>query len=69
MTLIKDKDNVTITIPSSFLKDDDVQRLLDYIRYKALVSKSKAKQSGIDKLATGVNKQWWKINKNRFIKK
>ena len=29
MTLIKDKDNVTITIPSSFLKDDDVQRLLD----------------------------------------
>ena len=68
MTLVKEKGNVIITIPSSFLKDDDVQRLLDYIRYKAIVSKSKATQKDIDKLAIQANKGWWEKNKLRFGK-
>ena len=33
----------------------DLQDMLDYLEYKELVSKSKAKQSEIDKLAKQVN--------------
>jgi len=33
----------------------DLQDMLDYLEYKELVSKSKAKQGEIDSLAKGVN--------------
>ncbi|MBW6534894.1 MAG: hypothetical protein K0B11_07795 [Mariniphaga sp.] len=34
----------------------DLQDMLDYLKYKELVSKSKAKQSDIDELAKKVNR-------------
>jgi len=35
--------------------------------YLEATSKSKAKQSDIDKLADEVNTNWWNKNKHRFI--
>jgi hypothetical protein len=45
-----------------------IQRLIDYGRYLEATSKSKAKQSDIDKLADEVNETWWNKNKHRFSK-
>jgi hypothetical protein len=44
----------------------DLQDMLDYLEYKELVSKSKAKQSDIDQLSHEVNKSMWdKIKKEK----
>lgn len=62
-----DNDKITITVSSSVDKFG-LQRLIDYLKYLEATSKSKAKQSDIDKLADEVNSSWWEANKSRFIK-
>ena len=62
-------ENNKITI--SFSSGTDIfgiQRLIDYAKYLEATSKSKAKQSDIDKLADEVNQNWWEKNKHRFQK-
>ena len=62
-------ENNRITI--SFSSGTDIfgiQRLIDYAKYLEATSKSKAKQSDIDKLADDVNRNWWEKNKHRFQK-
>jgi hypothetical protein len=62
-----DKNKITITVSSSVDKFG-LQRLIDYLKYLEATSKSKAKQSDIDKLADEVNSSWWEANKSRFLK-
>lgn len=62
-----DKNKITITVSSSVDKFG-LQRLIDYLKYLEATSKSKAKQSDIDKLADEVNSSWWEGNKSRFLK-
>lgn len=65
--LIERTDNeIIIRLPSS-VDTNGIQRLLDFLRYKEVTSKSKAKQDDVDKLAREVNKEWWGKNKKRFI--
>jgi len=45
-----------------------IQRLIDYAKYLEATSKSKAKQSDVDKLADEVNASWWEKNQHRFLK-
>jgi hypothetical protein len=58
---------ITITVSSS-IDSFALQRLIDYIKYLEATSKSKAKQSDVDKLADEVNSSWWAQNRQRFIK-
>jgi len=60
-------DQITITFSSS-VDSFGLQRLIDYIKYLEATSKSKAKQSDVDKLADEVNASWWEKNRQRFIK-
>jgi predicted trehalose synthase len=60
--------NNQITI--SFSSGTDIfgiQRLIDYAKYLEATSKSKAKQSAVDSLASEVNTNWWNRNKQRFL--
>jgi hypothetical protein len=67
--LIERSDNKKITITvSSSVDSFGLQRLIDYVKYLEATSKSKAKQSDVDKLADEVNAGWWRKNRNRFIK-
>ena len=62
-------ENNKITI--SFSSGTDIfgiQRLIDYAKYLEATSRSKAKQSEVDKLADEVNQNWWEKNKHRFLK-
>lgn len=45
-----------------------IQRLLDYIRFREIASKSKATQENSDELAKESKGNWWKENKDKFIK-
>ena len=61
------KDKITITIPSS-IDRFGLQRIIDYLKYLELTSKSKATQADADKLAEETNSSWWEANKSRFGK-
>ena len=60
-------DQITIKVSSS-IDSFGLQRLIDYVKYLEATSKSKAKQSDVDKLADQINSSWWKKNRKRFIK-
>ncbi len=45
-----------------------LQRILDYIKFREIASKSKVTQERIDELAKESKSSWWEKNKRRFIK-
>ena len=64
---IESKGNEIIIRISADVDLQEIQKSLDYIRYKELVSKSTATQADIDKLASEVNEGWWNKNKHKYI--
>lgn len=62
-----DNNQITITV-SSDVDSFGLQRVIDYVKYLEATSKSKAKQSDIDKLAEKINSDWWTKNRKRFVK-
>lgn len=44
-----------------------LQRILDFIKYREMASKSKASQKEIDQLAKQSKYSWWEKNKSRFL--
>lgn len=44
------------------------QRIIDYLEYLEITSKSQATQEDADQLAEELNENWWKKNRKKFIK-
>jgi hypothetical protein len=44
------------------------QRIIDYLDYLEITSKSIATQDDADRLADELNETWWKKNRKKFIK-
>lgn len=61
------ENNIVIKVSSS-VDSFGLQRVIDYVKYLEATSKSKAKQSEVDKLADEVHASWWAKNRERFIK-
>lgn len=61
------KNKLLITL-SARVDSYSLQRLIDYIKYLEITSKSMAKQADADELADQVNASWWTKNKKRFVK-
>ncbi len=57
---------IIIRIPSN-VEIEGLQRLIDFLKFRELVSKSKATQDQVDELASQVNKRWWEKNKDKFL--
>ena len=45
-----------------------LQRVLDYLKFREIASKSKATQKQIDELSFESKSSWWNKNKSRFVK-
>jgi len=56
--IIESKDNEIIIRISSNVNLEDIQKSLDYIRYKEILSKSTATESDIEKLSNEINEDW-----------
>lgn len=67
MTIERTKEEVIIKI-SGTMDADNLQRIIDFIRYRELIAQSQATQEDIDALAAEVNASWWEQNRSRFIK-
>ena len=67
MIIERTNKEVIIRLPGN-VNTNGLQRLVDYLTYKEVTAKSKAKQSDIDALAKEVKKGWWSENRGRFVK-
>ena len=68
MLIERTSNNQIVITVSSSVDSFGLQRLIDYVKYLEATSKSKAKQTDVDKLADEVNASWWVKNRKRLIK-
>ena len=45
---------------------EQMQDMIDYLRYKELTSTYEVNQSEVDMLAREINKGWWEKNKSNY---
>jgi len=67
MQIERTNNEILIRVPSN-TDLTGLQRILDYIKFREIASKSKATQEQIDELAEESKSTWWENNKSRFIK-
>ena len=67
MQIERTNDEILIRVPAG-TDLVGLQRILDYIRFREIESKSKATDAQIEKLATYSKSTWWGKNKSRFVK-
>ncbi len=65
--IIESKDDEIVIRISSDVNLEEIQKSLDFIRYKEIISKSKGTQADADALARQVNKDWWDRNKTSYL--
>lgn len=65
--IIESKDDEIIIRISPDVNLEDIQKSLDFIRYKEILSKSKGTQEDADALAKKINSDWWNKNKSKYI--
>jgi hypothetical protein len=62
-----DYHEIIMHIPS-FVNIENIQRVIDLIVYKEATARSQATQDEVDRIAKDAKKDWWLVNKERFIK-
>jgi hypothetical protein len=67
MIIERKNKEILIRIPDT-VDLEGAQRIIDYIRYQEVTSTSRAKQADIDLIADDINSEWWKNNKDTFLK-
>jgi hypothetical protein len=67
MIIERTKDEIVIRLLPS-VDTDELQELANYFRYKEITSKFSTSQPIVDKLASGINKKWYKSNRERLLK-
>jgi hypothetical protein len=68
MKVVRENNEIKISLPDNLIDISEIQNMLDYIRYREIVSKSKATQKNADELAKEINKSWWDKNRHKFEK-
>jgi hypothetical protein len=66
MTIERTANEIIVRIPNN-IQIEEIQRFLNYLRFKEIIAESKATQSEIDELASTINKSWWSKNKQKFL--
>jgi hypothetical protein len=65
--IIESKEDEIIIRISSDVNLEEIQKSLDFIRYKEILAKSKGTQEDADVLAEKINSDWWNENKSKYI--
>jgi hypothetical protein len=66
MIIESKKDEIIIRI-SADINLEEIQKSLDFIRYKEIIAKSKGTQRDAEVLAQKINNDWWAKNKTNYI--
>jgi hypothetical protein len=62
----KKDDKIQITI-SANLKEQDLERLKEYVKYLEISSQSKADPAELEPLAEEIKQEWWEKNKEWLL--
>lgn len=65
MTIVKENNEIVVRIPEN-INAQLLEGILDYLKAKSILSKSKATQQNADQLSNEIEKDWWKKNKKRI---
>ena len=67
MIIERTKDEVIIRLLPT-VDTEEFQELANFFRYKEITSKYSTKQDVVDDLASEINKNWYKANRDRLLK-
>ena len=65
MKITNKTNELVISIPKGILDINDIQDFLDFLRYKILVSQSKATEEQVQELVDEINLELGKLNKTQ----
>jgi len=68
MTISRENNELVIRIPENLIGISEVQQFLDYLKFRSVSTKSEASENDIKMVSEKINKDWWKKNKDRYIK-
>jgi hypothetical protein len=68
MKVYRENNELVIRLPDNIMGIQEVKKLIDYLRFKSILSKSKGTQKDVDEIANEIDKSWWSKNKSKFIK-
>ena len=66
MVIERNSNEVIVRLPNN-IPWEDLQLMLNFIKYRENVATSRANQEDIDAIASEINKNWWAENKHRFL--
>lgn len=67
MVIERTTDEFVIRFPLT-ADTEQMQDIMDYLRYKELTANRRIAQSEVDKLSREVNRRWWEQNADKFKK-
>jgi hypothetical protein len=65
--IVENRDDEIVIRISPNVNLEEIQKSLDFIRYKEILSKSKATEADVEDLAKKINSDWWSKNKSKYI--
>ena len=68
MKVIRENNEIKFSIPEGIFDINELQRFINFIRFREITAKSKAGPDDVEKLADEINESWWEKNKSRFEK-
>jgi len=66
MRIEHNRDEILIKL-SSAISMDELRELTNYLRFREIVADVKVSQSKVDKLASEINTDFWKKNRERLL--
>jgi hypothetical protein len=57
---------VKLIFSKEIIEIEEIQSIIDYIKFREINSKSKATQMQANELADEINQEWWEKNKSKF---
>jgi hypothetical protein len=67
-TIIRNGDNLLLTIPKDLLSDNLIQRLLRLLEFQEVVKNNQMTQSQAEELSEEIKEKWWNDNKAWMLK-
>ena len=69
MKITNTKDELLISIPKGLMEISEIQRFIDLIRYKTIISKSQATEAQIEEVTNEINESLAQFNKRNRTSK
>jgi hypothetical protein len=67
-TIIRNGDNLLLTIPKDLLSDNLIQRLLRLLEFQEVVKNNQMTEAQAEELSEEIKEKWWNDNKGWMLK-